>query len=326
MARGGRIAYRVVALAAAACLAVAALASDASTGVSDAGRGGGGGSGSVTYTLSIIASEIAYDGTGTVTGGGLACTISPLGEQGVCEQTVTYPDGDPPPSIELTATPAAGSRFLGWVGGVPGSTCSGSAPACTVVMDAPHNEVAAFALLAAHTLTVAKAGDGDGTVASDPPGIDCGVGCRSSSAPYAEGTDVTLTPTPAAGSRFVGWSGACSGTGTCTVDVTSDLRATATFARTAGSGACDVVGTRGNDVLRGTPRGERICGKGGNDTIYGAGGPDLLEGGAGNDRLFGQGGGDTIRGGTGRDTGNGGPGPDVCVSVEVRTSCAAPVR
>jgi Ca2+-binding RTX toxin-like protein len=326
MARASRTAYRVIVLVATACLAVPALASDAGTGVAEPGRGAGGGSGSVTYTLSVIASEIQYDGTGTVTGGGLACTISPGGEQGVCDQTVTFPDGGAPPSIELTATPAAGSRFVAWLGGVPGSSCSGSDPTCTVVMDGPHTEVAAFALLAVHTLTVAKAGDGDGTVVSEPSGIDCGPGCRSGSASYPEGTDVTLTPTPAAGSRFVGWSGACSGTGSCTVDVTGDRRTTATFARTAGSGRCDVVGTGGADVLRGGPRGERICGRGGNDTIYGGGGPDVLEGGAGNDRLFGQGGGDTLRGGAGRDTGNGGAGPDVCVRVEVRTSCAAPVR
>jgi hypothetical protein len=46
---------------------------------------------------------------------------------------------------------------------------------------------------------------------------------------YTSGTSVTLTAVPAQGSNFIGWSGVCSGTGTCTVAVTANTSVTATF-------------------------------------------------------------------------------------------------
>jgi hypothetical protein len=77
------------------------------------------------------------------------------------------------------------------------------------------------------TLSVAKTGGGAGTVTSSPSGIDCGGTC---SATFADATTVTLVATPAAGSKFSGWSGAAD----CadgTVQLTSDLSCTATFDR-----------------------------------------------------------------------------------------------
>jgi uncharacterized repeat protein (TIGR01451 family) len=78
-----------------------------------------------------------------------------------------------------------------------------------------------------YDLTVAKAGAGAGTVTSSPTGIDCGADCSES---YASGTAVTLTATPAAGSAFAGWSGACTNaTGTCSVTMDAAKSVTATF-------------------------------------------------------------------------------------------------
>jgi WD40 repeat protein len=54
------------------------------------------------------------------------------------------------------------------------------------------------------TLSVSRAGTGDGAVTSAPLGIACGTSCA---AQFLEGTVVTLTPVPAAGSYFAGWSG-----------------------------------------------------------------------------------------------------------------------
>jgi len=75
-------------------------------------------------------------------------------------------------------------------------------------------------------LSVSKSGTGSGTLTSSPAGINCGVTC---SANFAQGTSVTLTPTPASGSVFAGWGGACSGTGSCTVTMDAAKSVSATF-------------------------------------------------------------------------------------------------
>jgi hypothetical protein len=75
-------------------------------------------------------------------------------------------------------------------------------------------------------LTVSKAGTGSGTVTSSPAGIDCGSTCSAS---FNSGTVVTLTASPTGGSSFGGWSGACTGTGSCQVTMNQAQSVTATF-------------------------------------------------------------------------------------------------
>jgi uncharacterized repeat protein (TIGR03803 family) len=65
---------------------------------------------------------------------------------------------------------------------------------------------------------------GSGTVTGN--GVNCTSTC---SAFFLPGTMVTLTATPPAGSSFVGWSGACSGTGTCILTINSAESVGATF-------------------------------------------------------------------------------------------------
>ncbi len=140
-------------------------------------------------------------------------------------------------SVTLTATAAVGSSFTGWSGG--GCTGSGT---CVVAMSAATTVTATFAPVM-RSLTVAKAGTGSGTVASSPPGISCGTDC---SEPYAQGTSVTLTATPSAGSAFGGWSGgSCSGTGTCVVAVNAATTVTATFTQILRTLTVTVVGAGG---------------------------------------------------------------------------------
>jgi hypothetical protein len=77
------------------------------------------------------------------------------------------------------------------------------------------------------SLSISKPGKGSGTVTSAPSGINCGTACI---APFAGGTSVTLTATPAAGSILTGWSGACSGSGTsCSFVMNGDTSVTANF-------------------------------------------------------------------------------------------------
>jgi Ca2+-binding RTX toxin-like protein len=73
---------------------------------------------------------------------------------------------------------------------------------------------------------------------------------------------------------------------------------------------CTMVGTAGNDILRGGSRKDVICGlggrdlirgRGGNDVILGGDGGDRLAGGKGRDRIYGNPGDDAIRGHSGRD-------------------------
>lgn len=65
-----------------------------------------------------------------------------------------------------------------------------------------------------NALAVSKSGTGSGTVTSQPSGIDCGNTCT---ADFGISETVTLAATPAPGSEFVGWSGACSGSSGCSM-------------------------------------------------------------------------------------------------------------
>jgi DNA-binding beta-propeller fold protein YncE len=80
--------------------------------------------------------------------------------------------------------------------------------------------------VAAHSLKVAKSGAGEGTVSSEPAGIDCGGACA---AEYNAGSEVILSAEPAPGSAFAGWSGACSGTAPCHLVLAADSEVTAEF-------------------------------------------------------------------------------------------------
>ena len=74
--------------------------------------------------------------------------------------------------------------------------------------------------------TLSVATSGNGTVTSLPAGIDCGATC---STPFFQDTVVTLTPTPGIDSYFTGWSGGCSGTGSCQPAMTAPLSVAAAF-------------------------------------------------------------------------------------------------
>jgi hypothetical protein len=67
---------------------------------------------------------------------------------------------------------------------------------------------------------------GTGTVISAPDGINCRADCFAT---FSPATAVTLTAIADSGSIFTGWSGSCTGTGTCTVPGDVSVWVTANF-------------------------------------------------------------------------------------------------
>ena len=79
------------------------------------------------------------------------------------------------------------------------------------------------------TLNLVAAGDGGGRIVEVSEDFDPLI-CRDEcSKDYVEGAEVVLRARPNPTSQFVGWSGACSGTGRCTVRMNSNKTVTATF-------------------------------------------------------------------------------------------------
>jgi uncharacterized repeat protein (TIGR02543 family) len=156
-----------------------------------------------TYTLTVSRS-----GSGSV-------VSTPAGIDCGSDCTDTYVSGS---VVALTATPEAGYAFSSWSG-----SCSGTGT-CSVTMSAARSVTATFILLPKYQLTVKRSGSG--TVISTPSGINCGSDCNEA---YASGTVVALAPTAKKGYIFSGWSGVCTGTGSCTVTMTGNKTATATF-------------------------------------------------------------------------------------------------
>jgi List-Bact-rpt repeat protein len=145
-------------------------------------------------------------------------------ESGLCEPEEEYEYGT---ELTLSGEPAEGWQFLGFKSGTGSATgCVGLE--CTITLEADSTVSAPFAPVS-HTLTIAKAGTGQGTVTCNDST------CASS---YPDGAGVVLKATAASGSTFAGWSGeGCSGTGTCTVTMLANAVVTATFQASSPTGA-----------------------------------------------------------------------------------------
>ncbi len=157
------------------------------------------------YTL-----KVSKSGTGTV-------TSAPSGINCGSDCSEAYLQGA---AISLTASPASGYVFSGWSGC---ATVSGAT--CTVTMSAAKSVKATFNAIPKYTLKVTKSGTG--TVTSAPSGINCGSDC---SEVYLKSTAIGLTASPASGYVFSGWSGGCTGIGSCNLAMSAAKSVKATFA------------------------------------------------------------------------------------------------
>jgi photosystem II stability/assembly factor-like uncharacterized protein len=182
--------------------------------------------GSRSYAITIAPQTFTL--TLTNAGGGTV-TSNPAGINCGASCSATFNSST---AVTLTATPDAGAIFAGWVG-----ACSGTG-SCMVTMDANKSVTARFV----YPLTVMKSGVGNGTVSSNPAGINCGAICTAN---YDPGTMVTLSAMADAGSTFSGWSGGCTGTGSCTVTMNAARSVTASFTQISISPATLPGGTLG---------------------------------------------------------------------------------
>jgi uncharacterized delta-60 repeat protein len=128
--------------------------------------------------------------------------------------------------------PGYNSRDLGNVTGVSITGLSGATTYYCRVAAYNAGGTSGFSNSASVTLLpadyqVSVTVSGSGLVESTPSGISTS---GSTSARFATGLPVTLHATPADYSVFVGWTGACSGTGDCLVAMTNDRTVIATFA------------------------------------------------------------------------------------------------
>ncbi|HZN91820.1 MAG TPA: hypothetical protein VFB81_03925, partial [Myxococcales bacterium] len=177
------------------------------------------GVGRQTFAVAVVNSG---NGAGTVSGGGIDCGST-------CNTTVV--SAATAGTITLNAAPDATSSFSGWTG-----ACAPANPSttCTLTVNADKLTGAAFDLQRFSLTPVVSAFTGSGgTLTSQDGLISCS---QASCAPvsYDYGTTVQLAATAAPGSRFLGWSGDCSGSiGTCVLNMTQARAATASFAPNA---------------------------------------------------------------------------------------------
>lgn len=207
---------------------------------------GGGLTASTTYTLTISAPN--YNLTATSTGN--SCTdpegVINLGWNrltGATSYTLYEQTGGNPERSYTISQPAGGTMVAtSSVGLSPGAlysyrvvanTAQGSYASSGTLYQFASRHIQPDGVTAcapsSYTLTVNIVGTGTVTGSA---GFTCSTG--SCSHLYASGTSIPLTQAAGSGHSFTSWSGACTGSGSCTVVMDGDKSVTATFASTPG--------------------------------------------------------------------------------------------
>jgi hypothetical protein len=163
---------------------------------------------------SQYALNVSVAGPGAVAGGPIACTAAT--PEGCSAQVANGA------TVTLAATADEGHVFKSWTG-----CTSVSGATCTVTM-ASLKYVSALFQPATYPLGISFAGTGSGTVLAGPEPCPSSTGGCTLDEP--NGATVTLAASPDGSSSFGGWSGSCSGSGACTVTMSTARYVRATFA------------------------------------------------------------------------------------------------
>jgi hypothetical protein len=170
----------------------------------------------------------AGTGSGAVTGapGAINCAIALAAASGACSASV--PLGT---VVTLKATPNGTSLFAGWSG-----ACTGTAPTCQVTVDQVRAVTATFDApavpMVTYTLMLSGSGGGHVTVGGVTCTLTAGQGSTTCTAQLPANAPVALTATPATGSTFWTWAGACAAfevAPTCTITPTAAATIGAVF-------------------------------------------------------------------------------------------------
>jgi hypothetical protein len=147
---------------------------------------------------------------------------------------------------QITATSPAGSAGTVdiTVTASGGTSATGSPDRFTYITPPPAN----------YALSISFTGAGSGSV--NGSGVSC-PGPGPCSASYASGSIIKLTATPASGSTFGGWGGACTGTQTCTVTMTMDRAVTANFTKIPPAPSCSLRADSAKVLLKKPKKGKR---------------------------------------------------------------------
>ena len=172
--------------------------------------------------LGILQTQtVAVTGGGTGSGlvtsvpSGITCTVTNGLTGGTC--SATFP---PNTVVSLSAASSGLSSFSGYSGACSATTCT-----MTMTPGTTTSVTAQFTAPPTLTLAAGTGSQGGGTLTSSPSGLSCLLSNLATSGSctfaYALNTVVTVTQTPTNGSVFLNWLGACTGSGSCQVPLTS---------------------------------------------------------------------------------------------------------
>jgi hypothetical protein len=222
------------------CTVVTTTTCKVSVGTSTAGvtvTFSGGAAPPPSFTLSV---DVTGNGYVTSSNGTLWCTAS-----GGAGCTIQLPQNS---SVSLSAVAASGSTsdFQDWAGDCD----SFATTSCSLTMNGSKSVGADFnGPDTTFTLSAQTLGAGSGTIGG--AGLKCSSsGISGCTSPEPSGATLTLSETASPGSVFTGWGGACTGTSTCHVTMTTDKSVTATFASTAPTSQTLTIDVKGAGTVK----------------------------------------------------------------------------